>query len=461
MKFSDLCRFTAKQWEATEAADSHRYFLYGGRRGVLKSYWLRWYCLRRLLDWAARGFRDVEVALACESLPMLRDRQIKKIKKEFPKWLGEVKTTQDRGYGFHLWPEYGNGLLAFRSLDDQKRFRGPEWAGIAIDELTQNAEMLDREMSLFDVLRGGLRWPGLSDVFLATTSNPDGVGQVWTRRLFIECDLPGELEPERDQFFYLKGEVEEEAKHLLPQSYWDMLNTLSPSLKKAWVDADWYVNFEGVVYSEFGAENILHDYRPNLQASLELAFDDGFVDPRAVLFIQNTGREIVVFDELYKSRQQDDDCIREIFEKCIGYSGKEVPDVIDVAGILQRWSVSPVFACSEWCEKNGVWMPEIAVGSSEAAEFMARLRSANIAARGGTHDVVDGIKHVRRQIVDTGGVRSLKVVAHQCPNFISELTSGYQYPSKVKADNEKPQDGNDHACDAFRYWAWMRVSRVE
>lgn len=451
MKFSDLCRFTPKQWEATQAADTHKYFLYGGRRGVLKSYWLRWYCLRRLLDWAARGFRNVEVALVCESLPMLRDRQIKKIESEFPRFLGEIKETKSRGYGFHIFPEYGNGLLAFRSLDDQKRFRGPEWAGIAIDELTQNVEFLSRGMTLFDVLRGSLRWPGLDDTFLATTSNPDGIGQIWVRKFFIERDVPVELEPQRQKFFYLKGEVEPEAKHLLPQSYWDMLNTLSPSLKKAWVDADWYVNFEGVVYSEFGADNILHDYSPDLTKTFELAFDDGFVDPRAILFIQNTGREIVVFDELYKSRQQDDDCIREILSKCVGYSGKVCPD---------WWPVSPVSKCAEWCDAEKVWLPEIAIGSSEAAEFMARLRSANIVARGGTHEVVEGIKHVRRQIVDAAGVRSLKVVAHRCSNFISELTSSYQYPSKVRSDNEKPADGNDHACDAYRYWNWIRVSHL-
>lgn len=428
MNFSDLCRFTPKQWEATQAADIHKYFLYGGRRGVLKSYWLRWYCLRRLLDWAARGYRNVKVALLCESMPMLRDRQINKIVQEFPRWLGEVKSTQTGGFGFHLRPEYGGGLLAFRSLDDPNRFRGPEWAGVAIDELTQNPEMLARGMSIFDVLRGSLRWPGIDDTFLATTSNPDGVGQLWVRKFFIERDLPAELQPERERFFYLKGEVEEQAKHLLPQSYWDMLNTLSPSLKKAWVDADWYVNFEGVVYSEFGADNILTDFTPDKTQSIELAFDDGFVDPRAILFIQNTGREIVVFHEHYKSRQQDDDCVREVLQICRSY---------------------------------GFELPEIAVGSSEAAQFMARLRLADIVARGGTHEVVDGIKHVRRLIVDANGSRSLKVVANRCPNFISELTAGYQYPTKVRADNEKPADGNDHACDAFRYWAWMRVSHQE
>lgn len=49
VRFSDLCHFTAKQWQATEAADSHRYTLFGGSRGPGKSYWLRWYLVRFLI----------------------------------------------------------------------------------------------------------------------------------------------------------------------------------------------------------------------------------------------------------------------------------------------------------------------------------------------------------------------------------------------------------------------------
>lgn len=450
MKFSELCKFTPQQWRASEAADSHRYFLFGGRRGVLKSYWLRWYLLRRLLTWYAQGFRDVDVLLACENMPTLRDRQISKIEKEFPRWLGEVKTTQRRGFGFHLREAYGGGMIAFRSLDDPKRFRGPEFAGVGIDELTQNPEFLKRGMSLFDVLRGSLRWPGIDDVFFAATSNPDGPGQLWVRKLFVERNLGEELEPEREMFLYQKGEVEEEAKHLLPNSYWRMLSTLSPSLKRAWVDGDWYVNFEGLVYSDFGGENLLEDFKPNLKSGFELAFDDGFVDPRAILFVKRGTRDCVVFDEIYRSRQHDDDAIREVLARCAFWCGVELPS---------GWGVMSLGECSQWCERNGVQLPELAVGSSEATALMSRFRLANIPARGGTHTVVDGIKHVRRYVLDAEGHRHVKVVAHRCPNFVSELTAGYRYPDRVVSDSEKPLDGNDHACDAFRYWAWLRLPK--
>ena len=49
MNFSELCGFTERQWQATETADRHKYTLFGGSRGPGKSYWLRWYLVRRLL----------------------------------------------------------------------------------------------------------------------------------------------------------------------------------------------------------------------------------------------------------------------------------------------------------------------------------------------------------------------------------------------------------------------------
>lgn len=246
MRFSDLCRFTPKQWEATEFADRHRYFLYGGRRGVLKSYWLRWYGLRRLLQWAGQGFRNVRIMLACEDFPTLTDRQISKIQTEFPRWLGEVKSTKIDGFAFHLSPQYGGGKMCFRSLDKPQKYRGSEWAGILIDELTKHEEYLEPDIRFFDVLDGSLRWPGVDDSFFASTSNPDGPGQIWVREFFIEKKLPGRRVEQADKFCYLPG-VREDV-NFLPQEYWDAIEAVGGSLHRAWVEGDWYVEFGGYIF---------------------------------------------------------------------------------------------------------------------------------------------------------------------------------------------------------------------
>lgn len=246
MNFSELCQFRPQQWDATKAADAYRYFLFGGRRGVKKSYWLRWYGLRRLLRWGAAGYRNVRVMLACEDFPKLIDRQVAKIETEFPKWLGEVKTTRVDGFAFHLRPQYGGGKLCFRSLDKPKGYRGAEWAGILIDELTMHQEFVEPEIRFFDVLDGSLRWPGISDSFLATTSNPDGPGQIWVREFFIEKKLPGRRQGSEAKFCYLPGTREDD--DLLPLEYWQAIESVGENLYRAWVEGDWYVDFSGYIF---------------------------------------------------------------------------------------------------------------------------------------------------------------------------------------------------------------------
>ncbi len=58
---------------------------------------------------------------------------------------------------------------------------------------------------------------------------------------------------------------------------------------------------------------------------------------------------------------------------------------------------------------------------------------------------------------DWEGVRSL-LVNKRCKNLITELTDTYRYPEQgSRRDDEKPLDGNDHACDALRYWVHLRA----
>lgn len=206
----------------------------------------------------------------------------------------------------------------------------------------------------------------------------------------------------------------------------EYINRLSASLtgneRQRLLEGKW-VQAEGVVYSEFGSENIT-DKEPDPEQPVELAVDDGYVDPRAILFIQRTGTEILIFDELYHSRHLAETCVSEVVDRCS----------------MNKWQ-----------------LPEIAIGSPESKELKERFRRANIPYRFKTHKVVEGIKVVRRLIKDGNDYRALKV-HKRCKNLISELTDGYRYPEQgSKRDDEKPIDGNDHACDAFRYWAYVRA----
>jgi phage terminase large subunit len=207
------------------------------------------------------------------------------------------------------------------------------------------------------------------------------------------------------------------------KTYLDRLTaSLTGTERQRLLEGKW-VQAEGVVYREFTTENIV-DTEPNPDLPIELACDDGYVDPRAILFIQRTGTEILVFDEIYHSRHLAETCVSEVVERC---------------------------------EQNGWPLPQIAAGGAESKELKYRFRKANIPYRAKPHKVVEGIKEVRRQILDGQGVRSL-LVNRRCKNLITEITDSFRYPAQGgRRDDEKPLDGNDHACEALRYWVHLRA----
>ena len=184
--FSALCKFTPKQWVAVEAADRYRFALFGGSRGPGKSYWLRWYAIRQLIALAGMGITGAVWGLFCETYPELQDRQINKIAREFPVWLGTLKETRTLGLGYYLHPQYGGGVLALRNLDDPNKYKGAEFIGLSIDELTRIP------MNKFDILRGSMRWPGVDRTQFCAATNPDGRYAEWVRQLWIEQKFEGE-----------------------------------------------------------------------------------------------------------------------------------------------------------------------------------------------------------------------------------------------------------------------------
>ena len=424
MNFSDVCRFHEKQWLATGQADAHRYTLFGGSRGPGKSYWLRWWLVRFLLKAAVAGYRNMRVMLACEDYPSLRERQIAKIEMEFPAWLGAYRSSHSE---FKLSPQYGNGVIALRNLDDPSKYQSAEFAAIAIDEVTKNPERT------FHILRGSLRWPGFEAVRLVAASNPEA---NWVRDYWIEKRLPDELLGLESDFAFVPA-LPDDNPHL-PSSYWQMLDTLPGALRAAWRYGDWYAAVEGLVLDNFTADNIT-DQEPAQGTPFELAIDDGYIDPRATLFIQRQPNgDLLVFDELYQTKTLEERTIGDIKERCaMGWGG-----VVD-------WP-----------------LPELAAVSHEAVALRERLRRADIPARNWMASAVKGepstrvaaITLTRSLVCDGQGYRALRI-HRRCKHLLDEIMAGWKYPEGKHGLLERPEDGNDHACDALTGYIWLRVRR--
>ena len=215
-----------------------------------------------------------------------------------------------------------------------------------------------------------------------------------------------------------------------------MLDTLPPVLRAAWKDGDWFVGVEGLVYETFNADNLTDD-EPDPALPIELAIDDGYVDPRATLFIQRRpGGDVLVFAELYQTKTLEE---------------RTVQDILDL------------------CESRGWPRPELAAVSHEAPALRERLRRADIPARNwlAVKNLVTGerskriaaIKRTRELICDGQGYRAIRV-NRRCKSLLDELMAGYKYPEGKRASvDDAPADGNDHAANALESWCYLRMMR--
>lgn len=305
----------------------------------------------------------------------------------------------------------GGAEVLFRSTDDPDRLRGPNLSWWWGDEGS-----LYRD-DVWPVMIGRLR-EGSGRAWI--TATPKGFNWLYQRR--------GEL-----TLFQARTQ---DNPYLPP----DFIASVEGSYTGAYARQELggeFVTFEGMVYDEWAADNET-DTEPDPALPIELAFDDGYIDPRAILFIQRNSTGVLVWDELYHSRH--------LGHVCVG-------EVLDVLGSRFGWR-------NVRGQRTPVVMPSLAIGSPEAIELREYMRRSDIAARGASHRIVDGIQVVRRLVHDGNGVRSLRV-HRRCVNLLREIREGYQYPpgGRTRRDEEQPLDKDNHACDALRYWCWMRARR--
>lgn len=236
---------TPRQKEAFAATLTSQFFLYGGAMGGGKSYFLRWWCIRECIRlFAVYGVRGVRIGLFSMDYPTLLDRQISKMVFEIPEHIGKIQKTQTDGFNLTLRPELGGGTVALRNLDNPSKYNSAEFAGIAIEELTENPEVI------FHELRKRIRWPGIpaDDMHFVAAANPGGIGHAWVKKLWIDKDFPREMQPMADRFAYVPAKAQDNP-HLDP-AYYAQLLSLPEEMRKAYAEGSWDI-FAGQYFKEW------------------------------------------------------------------------------------------------------------------------------------------------------------------------------------------------------------------
>ena len=339
-----------KQEEFLQAIDKYKYVLYGGAKHGGKSYILRWALIRQLLKWTVLGHKNVRAGLFCEDYPTLQDRQITKIKAEFPLWLGTLSDSRTEGLAFVLRPKYGGGIIALRNLDDISKYASSEFAICAIDQVEKNLR------KVFDELRSIIRWPGIENTKFIATSNPGGIGHDWVKKLWIDRNI-SEEDPDAGEIHFVRSLPSDNP--YTTKEYLAELGRLPEKLRKAYLEGIWDI-FEGQYFTEWNpSKHVVEPFEIPPDWKKFRSYDHGREAPACCKWyaVDFDGR-VFVYREFYQSGLDVD----QIAEQILELSGKEEyvfsvadPSIFHRLGFVDRYGGQTI---AESFARQGVaWYP--------------------------------------------------------------------------------------------------------
>lgn len=437
VKFSELCNFTTRQQEALKTLEHSKYLLYGGAMGGGKSYWLRWTTARHLM-YLTKTYKvqGIVGAIFCEDYPSLKDRQVSKIAREFPSWLGELHSDhKEHGRAFIAKPEYGGWVIALRNLDDASKYKSAEFAIIGIDELTKN------QKEVFDDLKTRLRWPGLpSDEckFLSAT-NPGEIGHAWVKKWWIDRDFEEEMEKESTLFAFIGAKATDNPH--LDEKYISVLDSLPEDKRKAYRDGDWNV-FKGQYFSEWREE--IHVVEPFDIPPYFYHFicgDYGYLAPSAVYWCAvDSDGVIYVYRELYVT----------------GHTYEQLDEKIVSLTLAQEDIKYGVFDPSIWARKGDSELS----GAEKMTMRHRELTTKALHLIQGNNDRINGWGQVREYLkpfIRNGQKIAKLQVFRTCENLIRTLPALVYDKHRVE---DVDSDGEDHGPDGIRYGIMSRPPKA-
>jgi phage terminase large subunit len=416
---ASLLNWTDRQKEAWQAImDGFVYILYGGARGGGKSRFLRWAAVAWLyFMFTVHGLRHLRVGLFCNTYTDLVDRQITKIRLEFPEWMGELKNTKEDGWCFFLCEAMGGGIIAFRNLDDPEKYQSSEFAAIFLDEITKIL------LKTFNVLRGSMRWPGVKNPLFLCATNPGGVGHSWVKRFWIDKDFPKEMQAISKKFKFIQSLPKDNP--YLDESYWETLNSLPEDMRRAWVEGDWNI-FEGQAFPFWRNEkHVIQPFEIPDTWIRWRSLDWGFADPFCCLWwakSPNNGRT-VIYKEAYFKDMTDDQQAKMILDMTLP-NEKIVYTLADP---------------SMWARKN--FSGKVTTTSDEFAKYGVYLSKAD-------NNRLQGKRKFDRLLADMPDGKPGILFTSNCYNCIRTI------PSLARSERN-PEDvdpkGEDHAWAAVMY----------
>lgn len=416
-------------------AATEREVLFGGSRGPGKTTAL----LVDPLRYCTNG-NSANLILR-RTMPELRD-MIFKSQEWYPKAFPKAKwREQDKLW---IFPSGARIEFGFAETEaDLMRYQGRAYSWIGIDEAGQFPSRV-----YLTRLTGSLRTtdPALP-TYIRLTANPGGPGQLWLREDFVDPAPPNTRFEVPLQVKGLDGKVIETSitrrfipatiydnPHLLHDaSYLAMLANLPETLRKQWLEGDWYAD-EGRAFPEFDPRvHVVEPFEIPSDWPRFRACDWGYSSPACVLwFAVDWDGNLWVYDELYVKGVTADVFARVVRDRDNG--APMTAQILDASVWQKRGDVGPSIA--ETMNQNGCrWRPS---DRSPRSRISGKLEVHRRLAK---RPQSDGTEAPALRVFKT------------CRNLIKQMQT------LPLADNN-PEDvdtkAEDHAYDALRYGVMSR-----
>lgn len=212
-----------------------KYVAFGGARGGGKSWSVREKAKRLALKWAG-----IKVLIIRKTYTDLRDNHILPLRADLPEMLATYKET-DKAFVFRNGSRIKCSYFATDA--DALQYQGQEYDVIFLEEATQFTELV------FNVLKACLRGANSFPKRMYLTCNPDGVGFLWVKRLFVSREYNEGERPEEYRFIQSLVDDNRILMKMNPD-YVEQLDSLPEDMRKRWRFGSWDVA-EGQYFGEF------------------------------------------------------------------------------------------------------------------------------------------------------------------------------------------------------------------
>ncbi len=403
-----------------------KYLLYGGAMSGGKSYILRWAAFSYVYYlFLKTGIKGIPVGLFSEDYPTLKDRQISRIEREFPRWIGELKDDKIDGLSFKVRDKYGAGKILLRNLDDPSKYMSTEFAGEFVEEMTRN------RYQTFEDLRNRLRYPGIDEVKFMGASNPGGIGHGWVKKLFIDRNSD---DIEQERFFYVHANAYD--NKYISKEYIKQLESLPEQQRKAYLEGSWDV-FAGQFFTEWRSHHVCKYYFPLKSNVIVGGLDWGRADPFATEFteiktVEYNGQKFfraTTFVEIYGT------------ERTPKEWGKVIEDTLKESSLTLH-DIS-------WmrCDTQ-IFNPGLDKSKSIADQFIDYNEKFRTLLKPASKERIGGWENLHNWLSMAPDGLPYWQIAQNCNNLIRTLPSLVHDENKVE---DVDQAGEDHAPDAVRY----------